>query len=56
MYICPAGNRHQDIVSIFAAIKYVYIVKIKIYYIDLWMIFLNIITQTVNITAPVTVH
>ena len=55
MYICPAGNSHQDIVSVFAAIEYVYIVKIKIYYIDLRMVFPNIIAQTVNITAPVTV-
>ena len=56
MNICPTRYRKQNIVRVFASVKYAHIVKIEINNMYLRMILPNIVTQLVNIIAPATVH
>ena len=54
--ILPFGHRHQHTVIIFALVESVDIVKIKVYDLDLRVIFPQIVPQQVHIMAPFPSH
>ena len=56
MDVIPYLNRHQHIIAVFTAVKYIHTVKIKIHDLDLTVILPDIVPKSVHVMAPVTMH
>ena len=56
MDVLPLGHRHQHTIVVFALVKGIHIVKVKIHNLDLRMVFPKIISQQIYLVAPFPTH